>query len=381
MSRVFITKVEDGNVATALSSCFDRLVSDQFIHGVKKAVIKPNLLNSSPAHSGVTADLSIVSSLIELLMRRGVEQVFVGESSLINTQQVLEALDVFRLERLGATVVNFDRNDWVEVQSPLPMVLHRFHLAQTVYDCDLFISVAKMKTHCETKATLSIKNVLGAISPYDRRVGHKTDINRAIVGAFAYIKSNKKVLSIIDAIYALEGRRGPSSGKPVRMDLTIASDDPVAADATGVELMDYDVNKVGHIMLAAHLGLGEIDNREIIGPRVEEVKKRFEMPPERAPLSGFMPQIQERLFRKLPYLKFEDSCTRCERCADTCPGGNIAITDGRIEIDYQNCLSCLVCCEACNEGALDYRVTHPALYRMARGTRDLYWKFRYGVTA
>jgi len=380
MSRVFISKVEDQDVSHAVSSCFDRLVSDQFLHGVRKAVIKPNLLNSAPAHSGVTTDLRIVSSLIELLIQRGVEKVFVGESSLINTQQVLEALDVFRLERLGASVVNFDRDGWVQVESPIPMVLDRFNIAKTVYDCDLFISVAKMKTHSETKATLSIKNVLGAISPYDRRVGHRTDINRAIVEAFAYIKRNKRFLSIIDAIYALEGKQGPSFGNPVRMDLVIASDDPVAADATCIELMGYDVNKVEHILLAAQLGLGRIEDREIVGPRVEEVRIRFEVPPDKTPFSGFLPQVQERLFKKLPYLKFQDRCTRCERCVDTCPGGNIAINDGRIEIDYQNCLSCLVCCEACTEGALDYRVTHASLYKMAKGTRDLYWKLRYGVT-
>jgi len=381
VSRVFITKVEDEDVSSALSSCFDGLVSDEFLHGVRKAVIKPNLLNSSPAHSGVTTDLRIVSSLIELLLQRGVEKVFVGESSLINTQQVLEALDVFRLEKLGASVVNFDRGDWVQVVSPAPMVLDRFHLAKTVYDCDLFISAAKMKTHCDTKATLSIKNVLGAISPYDRRVGHKTDINRAIVEAYAYIKANKKFLSIIDAIYALEGKRGPTFGNPIKMDLIIASDDPVAADATCVELMGYDVNKVEHIMLADKIGMGSIENREVVRHRIEDGKVRFEMPPDKMPLSDFLPQIQERLFKKLPYLKFEDKCTHCERCVTTCPGGNIAFSDGKIEIDYQNCLSCLVCCEACNEGALDYRVTHSSIYTIAKGTRDLYWKFRYGVTA
>jgi len=380
MSCVFITKVKDQDIAGALSPCFDRLVSDQFLRGVRKAVIKPNLLNSSPAHSGVTSDLRIVSCLIELLIQRGVEKVFVGESSLINTQQVLEALDVFQLERLGASVVNFDRDGWVQVESPAPLVLPRFHLAKTVYECDLFISVAKMKTHCDTKVTLSIKNVLGAISPYDRRAGHKADINRAIIDAFAYIRRNKRFLSVIDAIYALDGKRGPSFGKPIKMDLTIASDDPVAADATCVELMGYDVNKVEHILLAAKLGLGKIESREIVGPKVEEVKAQFEMPPDKTPFSGFLPQIQERLFKKLPYLKFEERCTQCERCVDTCPGGNIAITDSRIEIDYRNCLSCLVCCEACNEGALDYRVTHASLYKMAKGIRDLYWKLRHEVT-
>jgi len=378
VSHVYITKLEDQDVATALRSCLDKLVSDEFLHGVRKAVIKPNLLNSSPAYTGVTTDLRIVSSLIEFLIQRGVERVFVGESSLIHTQQVLEALDVLQLERLGASVVNFDRGDWVEVVSPAPLVLERFHLAKTAYDCDLFISVAKMKTHNQTKVTLSIKNVLGAISPYDRHLGHKTNIDKTIVEAFAYLKANKKFLSFIDAIYALEGRLGPSFGNPVEMGLIVASDDAVAADATCVELMDYDVNRVEHITLADKLGLGRIENREIVGARIEEVKTRFEMPPDKTVFSGFLLQFQERLFKKLPYLKFQDKCTYCERCVNTCPGENITLTDGEIRFDYQNCHSCLVCCEACVEGALDYKVTHPSIYRIAKGMRDLYWKLGYG---
>lgn len=374
MSRVSVVKVDNGDIGAAVRLCFDHVVSDELLQGVRKVVIKPNLVNSSPANTGVTTDLRIVSSLIELLVQRGVERLFVGESSLINTQQVLEALGVFQLERLGASVVNFDRGEWVEIASPTPMVLEQFRLAKAVYECDLFISVAKMKTHCETKATLSIKNVLGSISPYDRHIGHKTDINRAIVEAFAYLKTNKKFLSFIDAIYALEGRGGPTLGRPVRMDLIVASEDAVAADATCVELMGYDVNKVEHILLADKLGLGRIEGREIVGEEIEEVKARFGMPPDKTLFSDFLPQLQERLFKRLPYLRFKDKCTLCESCVNICPGGNIILNNGEIKIDYQNCLSCLVCYEVCMEGALDYRVTHSSLFNVARAARNLHWK-------
>lgn len=189
------------------------------LKGDEKVLIKPNLVNSSPAASGVTTDPSILCSLVSLLQEEGISEICIGESSIENTDQVLQALGRADLERLGARVINFDQEPegWVSADSPLGLALQRFRIARAVRDCDIIISAAKMKTHCETGVTLSVKNLLGAISPQDRQAAHHTDIHRAIVDVYSYFCQNKQVVSVVDALWALEGRRGPIAGTPVRL--------------------------------------------------------------------------------------------------------------------------------------------------------------------
>lgn len=355
MAQVCIVKVKNRGVNDALRSCLNKVGIDQMLDGVKKVLIKPNFVNSSPAHAGVTTDLRIISGLIRFLKERGINEISVGESSLENTEEVFESLGIFKFKELGVSVVNFDKGEWVEVIPPTSLALRKIHVAKAVFDCDLFISVAKMKTHTEAGVTLSIKNTLGAVSKSDRKIGHTININRAIVDVFSYLAKNKKFLSIVDGIYALEGKLGPTIGNVIKMDLIIAGDDAVATDATCVDIMGFDVNKVEHILVSNRLGLGEISNKVVVGEKIEEVRRRFKMPVFEPTLISAFSSVR-KIFRREPYLKFGEKCTRCGACVKACPREAISLDKDAIKINYKKCISCLVCCEACTQGALDYKM-------------------------
>jgi len=367
MSRVCIAKVQNNDVYNTVKICFSKIVTNELLKDVKKVLIKPNFVNSLPATTGVTTDLRIIAALIEILKEEGVEEVIVGESSLEDTRKVFYVLNVHRLEEDGGKVVNFDEDKWMKVESPLKLALKRFHIAKAALDCDLIISVAKMKTHMETKVTLSVKNVLGMISRRDRKVAHMIDIDRAIVDVFAYLKANKKIISLVDGIYALEGRRGPTAGRPVRMDLIVAGDDAVAVDAACVEIMGYDAQKVKHLMLSEKFGLGEMGNREIIGEAIEDVKREFEMPPAIPSFKSYLlSYAMNEFFKKTSYLRFGERCTGCKTCVENCPIGNIVLENGKVKINKKKCIGCMICIESCKEGALDYKINHERIYKIGR---------------
>jgi len=362
-------RTRDQELRYVVNSCFNKIITDNILKGVEKVLIKPNFVNSAPSTSGVTTDLRIIATLVRILVERDVE-VIVGESSLEDTEEVFDALNVYQLEEFGARVINFDKDEWVRVESPLRLALKRFHIARSVLDCDLIISVAKMKTHMETKATLSIKNVLGMIPKRDRKVAHMIDIDRAIVDVFAYLKANKKLISFVDGIYALEGRRGPTAGRPVKMDLIIAGDDAVAVDATCVKIMGYDARRVEHLTLSEKFGLGEIENVEVIGERIEDVRVKFEMPPSFPPFKSYLlSYIMDKFFKKTPYLRFKDKCTLCKTCIKNCPIENITLKNNGIEIDRKQCIGCMICVESCKNGALDYEISHYLTYRLLKNIR------------
>ncbi|MHC1686756.1 MAG: DUF362 domain-containing protein [Methanothrix sp.] len=371
MTTTYIHKLKDpdAGISATLALSFLKILQELDLKGDEKVLIKPNLVNSSPADSGVTTDLRILSSLVKLLQREGIKNICVGESAIENTGQVFQALDVAELEKLGARVINFDTEGWVPVESPLRLALQRFRVARAVRDCDLIISVAKMKTHCDTGVTLSVKNLLGTVSPQDRQAAHRTDIHRAIVDVYSYFNQNKRVISVVDALWALDGRRGPITGTPVQMDLLLSGSDPLAVDAACVEIMGGYAETVPHLALAREHGLGDL-SFSVQGESLEDVRRSFDMPP-------LLPTVRSRLasyaiahvFKKRSYLRFADKCTGCGACVSSCPVGAVGIRDGRALISQKKCIGCLVCLESCKQGALDYKMRNAHAFQAAR---DLY---------
>jgi uncharacterized protein (DUF362 family) len=84
----------------------------------------------------------------------------------------------------------------------------------------------------------------------------------------------RPTLTVIDGFVAMEGS-GPVHGTPVKMDLIVAGCDPVSTDSTASRIMGFDPKSIYHIRRVAEKGLGEIDNVEIVGERIETVARRF----------------------------------------------------------------------------------------------------------
>ena len=94
-------------------------------------------------------------------------------------------------------------------------------------------------------------------------------------------------IAIIDGIIAGEGHE--SSGNPVEMNLVIAGTDPVAVDSVGAAVMMIFPNDVKHLRLAEKKELGkcELNQIEILGEPIENVKKKF----RRSLLSKFLRHV------------------------------------------------------------------------------------------
>jgi uncharacterized protein (DUF362 family) len=133
------------------------------------------------------------------------------------------------------------------------------------------VSAAKLKTHTSTKVTLGMKNMFGLLPDKFKGKYHMNGISKVIVDINTVIKP---AFTVIDGFVAMEGR-GPSDGTPVKMDLIIAGKDVVATDATAARVMGFDPMEISHIRTAYKKGLGNINNIEIVGSKLEEVRREF----------------------------------------------------------------------------------------------------------
>jgi uncharacterized protein (DUF362 family) len=133
------------------------------------------------------------------------------------------------------------------------------------------ISAAKLKTHMATKVTLGMKNMFGLLPDKFKAKYHARGISSVVIDINTVIKP---ALTVIDGFVGMEGR-GPTDGTPVKMDLIIVGKDVVATDATAARVMGFDPKEISHIRRAAEKGIGKIDNIEILGSKLEEVRAVF----------------------------------------------------------------------------------------------------------
>jgi uncharacterized protein (DUF362 family)/NAD-dependent dihydropyrimidine dehydrogenase PreA subunit len=335
-------------------------------NGIHQVLIKPNLVVGSSAETGVTTDLAIVKAIIKNLQRKGIGSIKVGESSLWHTETVFNQLNVYELNSSGVEVVNFDKYNWNRVDFPKAHAMKSFYLPEVFFSSDLIISVAKMKTHSLTKVTLGIKNLLGLIRKQDRQLAHLHGINESIVDVLCYIMYSKKLAYFVDGIYALEGKNGPTVGRPIGMNLIVSGQDGLAVDAVCAELMGCDPNSVPYLVETEKRKLGRIrDNRVIVGEVIEHNRMLFDVP-DVASIDIKYLRFLRKLFKKRPYFKAKEKCERCGRCVKSCPMGAISLGDDEIGFAYGECISCLICCESCVYGALEYRIRFQFLYRCLR---------------
>jgi hypothetical protein len=86
-------------------------------------------------------------------------------------------------------------------------------------------------------------------------------------------------LTLVDGLIAMEGQ-GPHAGTPVEMNLLIAGTQTVAVDAVTSYVMGFETVEVPAVRIAATEGLGvrEIDQIEVVGAPIAEVRKFFKRP-------------------------------------------------------------------------------------------------------
>jgi uncharacterized protein (DUF362 family) len=133
------------------------------------------------------------------------------------------------------------------------------------------ISAAKLKTHSATTVTLGLKNLFGLLPDKFKGKYHAKGISKVVVDINAVVKP---VLTVVDGFVGMEGA-GPVDGNPVKMDLIVAGRDVVAVDATCCRVMGFDPHNIKHVWRAFERGLGEVDDVEVVGERVEDVKRVF----------------------------------------------------------------------------------------------------------
>jgi len=236
----------------------------------KPILIKPNYINARHPSTGITTDARVIEGVVTFLRQHGMKEIIIGEGS-----GFADTFEAFRVagvddvaERWKARMVDLNKDEFVEVNPARTLALKKMKIAKTALESTI-ISVPKLKPHRMAGVTLSLKNMIGAVTP---KGSIHNRLSQKIVDLVSIVKPS---VAIIDGIIAGEGHE--TSGNPIEMNLVIAGTDPVAVDAVGAAVMSIPPRNVKHLSLAEEAGLGtsRLERIEILGEPIERVKRKF----------------------------------------------------------------------------------------------------------
>jgi uncharacterized protein (DUF362 family) len=251
----------------------------------KNVMIKPNLNTADPAPG--STDLVTLRTVVKHVLDQGPVRVTVGDrSGPSDTRKVFEDKGIFSLARqMGFVPMVFDElpnSEYVRVESPEMHWRNGFMFAKPVIEADVVIGLGCIKTHqYGGHFTMSLKLATGCVHRHNMAELHAAFIHMRHMIAELNL-AYKPRLIILDGVVAFF-RGGPMNGSQWRAGLSLASEDRVALDATGVaalklhgttkQIEEKEVFQQDQIHRAAELGIGVSNAQDIELIPVDESSK------------------------------------------------------------------------------------------------------------
>ena len=197
-----------------LKEIVEKIISDHggyerlFAKG-KKVVIKPNLVVKKKPEGGATTHPALLEAVLLCLLPHTRDITVAECSGGPNTEILMKG--IYRETGIEAVCqkygipIHYQMNA-VEIAPPDPIVCHKLEVLDVFTTADVFINLAKMKTHSLTTMTGSAKNLYGTI-PGLRKVEYHARFPEISDFAGLICDLNQALpptLSIVDGIWGME---------------------------------------------------------------------------------------------------------------------------------------------------------------------------------
>jgi uncharacterized protein (DUF362 family) len=286
MARSIVSIVKDGDPASAAKKSVEILGGlENAIENDARVLIKPNLVYGARHETGTTTNLTVLTTLIQLI-RPITKNISVIESDFGIVPIPGSAMPVFKevgkvfnlpdydaMRKLGVRFIDLGREKQRWLNLTPNKVLNRVRIPVDLYEDATLVNVPVLKSHGITTVTLGLKNLYGLIPTAQVRA-RLHDAIPTVLSDLAELFSS--IFTVIDGSIGMEG---PVScfGAPADTGLVLASEDIVAADSVATKVMGYNPSSIAHIVEATKRGLGNMDEVEVRGEDVEKVARRFNM--------------------------------------------------------------------------------------------------------
>lgn len=384
-SRVGIVKCEEYKLELLKDKIRESLnLIDGFsrIGENSRVFIKLNCLGAFHQDLAITTHPLFVKAVIQLVKEK-TNNIIVGDNPA--TKDL-----IFSLKKNGIYEVLMEEKVKIidgkietTISSSNYKMYQHFTVSKEMVDVDVMINLPKLKTHGFAYLTCAEKNLFGFIyglakASWHVKASNPLQFGEAINDLYSAILNSyqgKQIIHICDGIMGLEGEGPGTSGIPKYAGVILSSLDAVSLDRVAVEVvgLDYRRQFINTIANERKLGVGDLDQIEIVGSSLDEFKDlKFQAPKDSLGIIG-LKLIRIKGFRNLilehPKI-IESQCIKCRECAKICPPKALSIKPGEYpKLKSTICIRCWCCSEVCPKHAIS-KTKRPLIGRIVLKNRD-----------
>jgi uncharacterized protein (DUF362 family)/NAD-dependent dihydropyrimidine dehydrogenase PreA subunit len=315
----------------------------------EKILLKPNLISLKSKDKAVNTHPIIVQAISEYLSDFN-NKLFIGDSPGVGTLKLNLKVSGYGdiLKKMDISIYSFDHS--CEVIREENKILKNFKIAKAAFDFDKIINIAKLKTHCMTGMTLSVKNCFGFIVgkekiKYHLKAGHNIKLFADIL--IDIYETVKPFVNIIDGIVGMEGN-GPTSG--------VSKDFGIFAMSQNGYLLDRAIERVvgfhGKTIISQ-----QAESRGLLEKKFDlktTIKQRKIKHAKTKSANFRIPKVFTNFFQHKPFID-NRKCKKCLKCYESCPPHAIYMKEEKLKVDYSKCIRCYCCHELCLHNAVKFR--------------------------
>ncbi|HBK58196.1 MAG TPA: FeS-binding protein [Spirochaetaceae bacterium] len=330
-------------------------------------LLKPNVLNASPATKAVTTHPSFVGAVIKFVRARGAKEVLVGDSP--GWQPGTLAAKVCGIyesvQKHGGVWVDFGEASLFPITNGKK--LKNLPLTTALRRADFVVNLPKLKNHHLMTYTGAMKNLFGLIPGTAKSAMHLQYPNVADFGQMLVdlALSVPRCFTFMDGIVAMQGE-GPGAGTPYPLGIVLASQSVAMLDWVATRCIGYDPSRIPYVLDGMQRTVGSESFAEpaTYPLIVSEIgHEGFELLPYgKSKVGQRLISIPDSLralagsFIRMRPIFHTKKCIGCGACIEICPADALCLTkrsgSNIIHIDDGRCITCFCCHEVCPAGAI-----------------------------
>lgn len=227
----------------------------RFVSRGNTVVIKPNIGWDRTPEQGANTHPEVVAALVGLALKAGAGKVRVMDHTCNDARRCYRRSGIEEAAKQAGAETLYLRDGRGVDMEVCGEIVCTWPVHREVVEADVLINVPVAKHHSLTRASLGMKNWLGAID--GRRNQLHQNVPVAAVDLAAFFKPQ---LTVLDGTRVLL-RNGPQGGNVedvAHPRVVMAGTDPVSVDAFGATLLNLSPEDLPHLALAVERGLGQI---------------------------------------------------------------------------------------------------------------------------